>query len=99
MDSSLLLLTAGHPFRAGYLSLTGGFGNTVHPYAPFLVEMRGQKEGFRCYRPLKTLVAQDVILRSLWGEVQETPDLATRLRSLGERAGSRAPVVSLLFPQ
>jgi hypothetical protein len=83
-DSTLLLLTSDHPYRAHVFLPAGELsrvtGNRLHPFVPFLLKMPGQEEGQSCKGPLKTLVVQDLILSFLRGEVRETTDMVTWLR-------------------
>ncbi|MGH9491857.1 MAG: sulfatase-like hydrolase/transferase, partial [Terriglobales bacterium] len=71
-DSTTVIVTSDHALR-WYAMLD----ETVDPRVPFLVKMAGQKQGIVYQPPLRSLIAHDLTLAVLRGELSQ-PEQATR---------------------
>jgi hypothetical protein len=71
-DASTVIVTSDHPLR-WYAMLD----ESVDPRIPFLVKMAGQKQGIVYSPPLRSLIAHDLVLAVLRGELSQ-PDQVTR---------------------
>ena len=65
-DASTVIVTSDHPLR-WYAMLD----ETVDPRVPFLVKMAGQKQGMVYRQPLRSLIAHDLALAVLRGELSQ----------------------------
>jgi arylsulfatase A-like enzyme len=65
-DQSTVIVTSDHPLR-WYAMLD----ETVDPRVPFLVKMAGQRQGMVYQPPLRSLVAHDLTLAVLRGELSQ----------------------------
>lgn len=71
-DQSTVIVTSDHPLR-WYAMLD----ETVDPRVPFLVKLAGQKQGIVYQGPLHSLIAHDLTLAALRGELSQ-PEQVTR---------------------
>ena len=89
-DSTTVIVTTDHPLR-WYAMLD----ETVDPHVPFLVKLAGQKQGIVYHSPLRNMVAHDLTLALLRGELSQPAEVT---RWLDRRVARPPPGVVALDP-
>jgi len=86
-DSTTIIVTTDHPLR-WYAMLD----ETVDPHVPFLVKLAKQKQGILYRPPLRALVAHDLTLALLRGEVARPEEVVAWLDQHGFSPPVPAPL-------